>query len=101
MSGPIPIVPATSSELRKMFNQMLANRPEGLREVLLKERHPARPRANEPFCTRSQLVSYMLNDREIARAHRYLRPDGNLGASGMPDPKSFFDGRTLFVLQSG
>jgi|DewCreStandDraft_4_1066084.scaffolds.fasta_scaffold46210_2 hypothetical protein len=82
-----------------MFNAMMAARPRGLREVVLKERHPARPKANEPFCTRSQIVSYVLEGVEVARAHRYLRPDGSLGASGAPDPKIFFDGSTLFVLK--
>jgi hypothetical protein len=81
-----------------MLNAMLANPPDGLREVVIKERHPARPAAGEPFCTRSQMVSYVVDSVEVARAHRYLRPDGSLGASGKPDPKSFFDGKTRFVL---
>jgi len=77
---------------------MLANPPEGLRAVVIKERHPARPVAGEPYCTHSQMVSYVAGATEIARAHRYLRPDGSVGASGKPDPKSFFDGKTRFVL---
>ena len=63
----------------------------------MKERHPSLPRANEPFCTRSQMVSYMVGGTEIARAHRYIRPDGSVGASGQPDPKLFFDGATLYL----
>jgi hypothetical protein len=34
--------------------------------------------------------------REVARAHRYLRPNGTLGASGKPDPKTVRIGRTLY-----
>lgn len=84
-----------------MFNERMADPPAGLREVILWERHPAQPRASEPHCTRSEIVSYVTEGVEIARAHRYLRPDGTLGASGKPDPKAFFDGRTLFVLKPG
>lgn len=68
--------------------------------IVLKERHPARPKSGEPFCTRSQMVSYMAGDVELARAHRYLRPDGSLGASGKPDPKLFFDGQCRYVPSS-
>lgn len=35
------------------------------------------------------MVSFKVGGVEIARAHRYLRPDGTLGASGKPDPKLF------------
>lgn len=52
-------------------------------------RHPSPPAASEPFCTWSQEVSYIdpTTNEEVARAHRYLRPDGTIGASGLPDPK--------------
>jgi hypothetical protein len=83
-----------------MFNERMADPPAGMREVVLWERHPARPKAKEPFCTRSQIISYVAGGVEIARAHRYLRPDGTLGASGKPDPKAFFDGETLFLPKS-
>lgn len=83
-----------------MFNERMADPPAGMREVVLWERHPARPKANEPFCTQSQIISYVAGGLEIARAHRYIRPDGTLGASGKPDPKALFDGKTLFVLKS-
>jgi hypothetical protein len=37
----------------------------------------------------SQIVSYvdLASGRTIAKCHRYLNPDGSLGASGRPDPK--------------
>lgn len=44
------------------------------------------------------MVSYRSGGLEVAKAHRYLRRDGTIGASGKPDPKSFFDGDTLFLL---
>lgn len=82
-----------------MFNERMADPPAGMREVVLRERHPAQPKANEPFCTWNQIISYVAGGVEIGRAHRYVRPDRTLGASGRPDPKAFFDGKTLFVLK--
>lgn len=40
-----------------------------------------------PPGTRSQFVIYEQGAEEIARAHRYVYPDGQIGASGRPDPK--------------
>jgi hypothetical protein len=49
------------------------------------------PDVPEPPGTRSQIVSYWEvvggNLQKVALAHRYMRPDGSLGASGFPDPK--------------
>ena len=43
---------------------------------------------DEPYCTHSQIVYYYAKDGEkLAIVHQYLRPDGTLGASGIPDPK--------------
>ncbi len=84
-----------------MFNDWVRQSPEGAREVLLEERHPARPAAGEPYCTRSRIVSYQAGGVDVARAHRYQRPDGSLGASGMPDPKLFFDGARIYVPGKG
>ena len=33
---------------------------------------------------------------KIATCHRYLRPDGSLGASGLPDPKQVFHDGILY-----
>lgn len=59
-----------------------------LREHIEKSNHPSKPGAGQPHCTKSQFVSYYDSDgRELVRAHQYRRPDGSLGASGLPDPK--------------
>ena len=59
-----------------------------LSEVVELDSHPTRTLAQEPFCTRSQILRCANDDgRIIARVHRYLRTDGTLGASGKPDPK--------------
>jgi hypothetical protein len=41
----------------------------------------------EPAGTRSQVVPYFIMGTKIALCHQYLRPDGTIGASGLPDPK--------------
>jgi hypothetical protein len=69
-----------------------------LRVRYIRDRHPARPKAREPYCTRSQIVAYYERDgTPVALVHQYLRTDGTLGASGLPDPKRFFDGNVLLA----
>ncbi len=66
---------------------------------LKKNGHPSPAPAREPFCTRSQILEYFdTAGTKLAIVHRYLRPDGRIGASGRPDPKVFLDGDTLYVL---
>jgi len=70
-----------------------------LTAVLLEDRHPALTVANEPFCTRSQMISYRdAQDNEVARVHQYLRTDKTIGASGKPDPKRIVVGDILYRL---
>jgi hypothetical protein len=68
--------------------------------VQLEHRHPALTAANEPHCTYSQMLSYRdASGDEVARVHQYLRPDGKIGASGLPDPKRLFANGVLYRLQ--
>ncbi len=54
--------------------------------------------AGEPVCTRSQLVTYFDADGErVAIVHQYLRQDGTLGASGLPDPKWLLHGGEVLL----
>jgi hypothetical protein len=50
-----------------------------------------RQESGEPPGTLSQLVEYWASSGpglvKVAIVHRYLRSDGSLGASGLPDPK--------------
>lgn len=58
---------------------------------VLKTHHPSRPKAREPKCTESQMVMYETTaGQAVAMAHRYMRRDGTLGASGLPDPKRLY-----------
>lgn len=53
--------------------------------------HPGAPPQGKPYCTQSQIVYYYSNEGEpLAIVHQYLRPDGTIGASGLPDPKRLF-----------
>jgi hypothetical protein len=74
-----------------MFNDAgIADRAmkRDLYETLEANGHPSPPLAGEPHCTCSQIVAYRDDGgREIARVHRYLRPDGRIGLSGRPDPQ--------------
>ena len=56
-------------------------------------------KAKEPLGTVSQTVSYRdVHNDEVLRVHQYLRPDGSLGGSGMPDPKRLFENGTFYRL---
>jgi len=88
--------------MRQRFNdgQYLERLQVGeLSATVLENRHPALLLANEPFCTKSQMVSYRdQDDNEVARVHQYLRQDGNLGLSGKPDPKRLLQNGILYRL---
>ena len=54
---------------------------------LVWERHADANRSGEPHCTNSQMLLYKSNGSPVALVHQYLRPDGEIGVSGRPDPK--------------
>src|SRR5690348_1597417 len=87
-----PIHRVTLTELRSIFNTHILPRINNgeLIEIVRSENAPS-PRCNEPPGTRSQRVEYWGTNAgrlvKIAVIHRYLRPGGSLGASGLPDPK--------------
>lgn len=66
---------------------------------IAKSRHPHHPPKGEPHCTQSQALFYYSADgKPRAVVHQYLRPDGTIGASGLPDPKRLFlDDRIVSV----
>jgi hypothetical protein len=92
-------------EMRRIFNegdyQGKVRRGE-LTEKLRRNTHPSRTEANEPFCTRTQEISYVdAEGKEIVRVHQYVRPDLTLGASGFPDPKRILVGETMYRIIKG
>jgi hypothetical protein len=95
-----PIVRVSVEELRHYFNagQFWERLQAGeLHVTIRREGHPAPAESGQPYCTRSQEVSYRDPDgEEVARVHQYLRPDGTLGGSGRPDPKRLLQGGILY-----
>jgi hypothetical protein len=91
-------------ELRQRFNEgryWQRLQVGEFRAVVQDDRHPSLPKADEPYCKRSQLVSYRdAEDQEVARVHQYLRTDGTLGASGRPDPKRLLEEGTVYCAES-
>src|SRR3954453_10008256 len=93
MSRP-PITRLRKRELQRLFNRELLPLVlcGHLDENIAKEGEPKPSvKAEEPLGTRSQLVEYFerpaSNQPACATVHRYLRPDGKIGQSGLPDPK--------------
>jgi hypothetical protein len=101
---PFQTVIVDERQLRRLFNgtNYLERVQAGTLAIrMLRDGHPSAPKSREPFCTRSQYIAYLNEDnREVARVHQYLRPNGVLGASGRPDPKRVLVGTTLYILDS-
>jgi hypothetical protein len=80
--------------IRQIFNQRgifeLVKQGK-IKTKLKRDSHPLPPPVGEPVCTYSQIVYYYdQEDKPLAIVHQYLRPDGSVGASGLPDPKRVF-----------
>lgn len=90
----LPVYWVASSEIRRVFNQAGYLEKVKSGEVIVDRRrnsHPNPPPPGEPFCTHSQIIYYYTKDGlPLAVVHQYLRPDGTLGGSGLPDPKRLF-----------
>jgi len=98
---PSSIIRVDASFLQKLFNEggyWERAQAGDLSMVVLEDRHPSLTLANEPFCTKSQMISYRDGILEIARVHQYLRTDGSIGASGRPDPKRLYHDGNLYRL---
>jgi hypothetical protein len=81
----------------RYYERMLSGE---LRAVARRDSTPVRPKANEPVGTHSQEVSYFdATNQELARVHQYIRPQGQVGASGLPDPKRLFENGILYRIR--
>lgn len=91
----------SASEIRRLFNDggfLSLVRSGKLRPGLVAESHPSPPRASLPLCTRSQILAYTdEHGTKVAIVHQYVRPDGSIGASGLPDPKKLLLNGVLYV----
>jgi hypothetical protein len=102
----LPIVRVNEWKMRAMFNRgqyWEKTRTGELAEHRRRHIHLSlenAQKANEPYCTHSQQVSYMdRNNTEIVRVHQYLRPTGELGGKGKPDPKRMLENGVLYRLR--
>lgn len=91
--------------MQDLFNRVVLPRIEAkeLLEVVESD-GPANPEYGQGPGARSQMVSYHVVaggkiSTKVAIAHRYLLPDGSVGASGKPDPKSVKHDGQLYVLK--
>lgn len=67
-----------------------------------RDSHLSNPqKVGHPYCTWSQIVYYYDKDKKpVAIVHQYLKPDGTIGASGVPDPKRIFIDGKIFSVRS-
>lgn len=95
------MVPVSPHEIRRLFREggYLARIESGdLLPKLVREGHPSPPQSHQPPCTRSQIIAYLNSKgQRVAIVHQYLRTDGKLGGSGLPDPKLLFHDGKLYV----
>lgn len=87
-----PIQRVSLPELRELFNtKVLPKIRSGEMLEIVRSQNQPNSRSGQPPGTLSQRVEYWTTVEgrlvKIATAHRYLRPDGSLGGSGLPDPK--------------
>jgi hypothetical protein len=92
----------TDGEIKKLFNdghywdRAFAGE---FMELGVSDRHPSMHKANENYCTISQMVEYRDKSGSlIALVHQYRRTDGKIGASGKPDPKKLRIGDIIYYL---
>jgi hypothetical protein len=85
-----PRVKVDANTLRRWFNEAdmagKAQRGELRQRLRVDEVRPTLSK-DEPPGTRCQLVEYFDGEERIAIVFQYLRPNGELGGSGRPDPK--------------
>jgi hypothetical protein len=94
----------TPGEIRERFNagDYAGRARTGIvQEVVVADRRlrdETSERRGEPIGTHRQMIAYYEGAQRVALAHRYLRPDGTIGATGRPDPKELLvDGTIWFV----
>jgi hypothetical protein len=97
-----PTTRLSLQDLRQLFNtEVLPKIRAGeLLEMVRSTGNPS-PHSGEPPGTLSQIVEYWEASgsslTKVAIIHRYLRPDGSLGASGLPDPKRVLHEGVLYA----
>lgn len=100
--APPTVVYESAASIRKRFNESQIPMQIQSGELVETFLHNKELDCPEPWQgppgTRSQIVRYASPGGEwVATVHRYLRPDGSLGASGKLDPKRLRIGGIIYV----
>ncbi|WP_419945015.1 hypothetical protein [Candidatus Poriferisodalis sp.] len=78
----------SAGELRALFNVFILPRVRhGELDELVLMSAAAAATSGQPPGTVSELVGYYEAGQRVAVAHRFMTPDGEVAASGKPDPK--------------
>ena len=82
----------SEQELRKIFKDSGLEARFKARAISFRVKrkfhYPSPKPSFEPHCTKSEMVDLVEDDGTVvASCHRYMRPDGTIGASGKIDPK--------------
>ncbi len=97
-----PVKFVSEEEIRKIFNDnnyISRMKSKEFTKETIYNMHVTRTKPRIPRCSRSQIISYFDKEgQEITRVHRYLKRDGTLGGSGMPDPKALLHDNILYLL---
>lgn len=85
----LPKIKVCPWTIRTQFNAMLLPQQtdRGLVTLTILSDDLAPPGANQVPRTRSQFIEYSDAVGPLAKCHRYLRPNGTIAGSGLPDPK--------------
>lgn len=87
------------SSIRRVFNdaRIWERVQAGEYQTIIRRDSPC-PYADEPPGTRAQVRLIVDGNNLVAIVHGYWRPDGTLGASGLPDPKKVVHGGMTYCL---
>jgi hypothetical protein len=74
-----------------------------LTAVVKAQRMPSQfhPERIPPGSVSQEVRYYDADNYEVARVHQYVKPDGTLGGSGLPDPKRLYIDGIMYRLQTG
>src|SRR2546422_875633 len=97
-----PIIRVSEWRLRRRFNRgrYYERVQQGQLQTRLKDTHPTRTKAREPYCTRTQEVFYVDAGLKVARVNKYNRTDETLGASVLPDQRVFIKNVILYRIRT-
>jgi hypothetical protein len=98
------VVAISADEMRERFEEAGFRFPEDIGvsvRSMIPQPTGARLRDCFPPGTMTVMLSYVNDETgiEVARAHTFQDPAGNILGSGIPDPKSLLIGNTLFIVK--